>query len=113
MPKRLWVCWEKSLWQPKGKAGELPFLYPIFVIRLCSLNPSSMKTAQFTVYIEQDEDGMFIGSVPTVPSCHAEGRTQEEMLQNLSEVLKLCLRNIKSIQKNKFVGIQNLELSHA
>lgn len=74
-----------------------------------------MKTAQFTVYIEQDEDGMFIGSIPAVPSCYAEGKTQAEMLRNLSEVLKLCLRNIdkKAIQRNRFVGIQNLELSHA
>ena len=74
-----------------------------------------MKKFQFTVYIEQDEDGMFIGSIPTIPSCYAEGKTQEEMLRNLSDVLKLCLRNIdkKALQKNRFVGIQNLELSHA
>ena len=75
----------------------------------------TMKTAQFTVYIEQDEDGMFIGSVPAVPSCHAEGKTQVEMLKNLDEVLELCLRNVnkKEIMKTKFIGIQNLELSHA
>ncbi|PJC36764.1 hypothetical protein CO046_04030 [Candidatus Peregrinibacteria bacterium CG_4_9_14_0_2_um_filter_53_11] len=74
-----------------------------------------MKTAQFTVYIEQDEDGIFIGSIPAIPSCHAEGKTQAVMLKNLSEVLELCLRNIdkKEIMKTKFIGIQNLELSHA
>ncbi|MFA5855414.1 MAG: type II toxin-antitoxin system HicB family antitoxin [Candidatus Gracilibacteria bacterium] len=74
-----------------------------------------MKTTQFTVYIEQDEDGNFIGSIPTIPSCYAEGRTQEEMLENLSEVLKLCLRNVnkKEVEKNRFVGIQNLVFSHA
>ncbi len=74
-----------------------------------------MKTAQFTVYIEQDEDGMFIGSIPVIPSCYAEGRTQMEMLKNLGDVLKLCLRNVdkKEILKTKFVGVQNLEFSHA
>lgn len=78
-------------------------------------NTIVMKNLQFTVYIEQDEDGAFIGSVPSIPSCHAEGRTQEEMLKNLTEVLKLCLRNLdkKEIQKNRFVGIQNLELRYA
>jgi len=72
-------------------------------------------STQFAVYIEQDEDGMFVGSVPMIPSCHAEGKTQEEMLQNLSEALKLCLRNIDTsvLQKMHFVGIQNLEISHA
>ncbi len=74
-----------------------------------------MKNIQYTVYIEQDEDGMFIGSVPSLPSCYAEGETQEEMLENLAEVIKLCMRNVgkDEIQKNRFIGIQNLVLSHA
>ena len=74
-----------------------------------------MKNTQFTVYIEQDEDGMFIGSIPSIPSCHAQGRTQQEMLNNLAEVVKLCLRNLdkKEIEHNRFVGIQNINLSHA
>jgi predicted RNase H-like HicB family nuclease len=74
-----------------------------------------MKTSQFTVYIEQDEDGIFIGSIPGISGCHAEGKTQVEMLKNLSEVLTLCLRNLdkEEVFKTKFIGIQNLELSHA
>ncbi len=52
-----------------------------------------MKDSSFTAYIEQDEDGMFIGSVPSVPSCYAQGKTQKEMLNNLQDVLRLCLRN--------------------
>lgn len=75
----------------------------------------NMKNSPFVAYIEQDEDGMFIGSIPVIPSCHAEGKTQREMLKNLREVLQLCLRNIdvKEIEKTKFVGIQNLEIQYA
>ncbi|MEK7452361.1 MAG: type II toxin-antitoxin system HicB family antitoxin [Patescibacteria group bacterium] len=71
-----------------------------------------MKNTSYTIYIEQDEDGMFIGSIPSVPSCYADGKTQKEMLKNLEQVLKLCLRNsdIKSFAKTKFVGIQNVEI---
>lgn len=88
---------------------------PIFT--LCSYvdyNIFIMPT-QFAVYIEQDEDGIFVGSVPLIPSCHAEGRAQEEMLTSLTEVLKLCLRNMdtSTINKIHFVGIQNLDISHA
>lgn len=74
-----------------------------------------MKNFLFTVYIEQDEDGIFIGSVPSVPSCYAQGETQEKMLKNLQQVLKLCLRNVnkREVEKTKFVGIQNLNISHA
>lgn len=74
-----------------------------------------MKNLFFTVYIEQGEDGIFVGSIPAVPSCHAEGRTQNEMLKNLEQVLKLCLRNVnvKEVERTRFVGIQNLEVSYA
>ena len=74
-----------------------------------------MKDNHFIVYIEQDEQGMYIGSIPSIPSCYAQGETQEEMLNNLKEVLTLCLRNIdkKEVSKNRFVGIQDFELSHA
>jgi predicted RNase H-like HicB family nuclease len=73
------------------------------------------KKIQFIVYIEQDEDGVYVGSVPSVPGCHAQGDTQEEMLKNLTEAAKLCLRNIdkKTIQKSHFIGIQSFELSYA
>ncbi len=76
-----------------------------------------MKNKFFTVYIERDEDGIYIGSIPAVPSCYAEGKTQEKMLKNLEKVLKLCLRNskvkVKDLEKTKFVGIQNLEMNYA
>ncbi len=74
-----------------------------------------MKNLNFTVYIERDEDGIFIGSIPTIPSCYAQGKTQEDMLKNLREVLRLCLRNNNknTLENTKFVGIQNLEVAYA
>jgi predicted RNase H-like HicB family nuclease len=71
-----------------------------------------MKISQFIVYIEQDEDGMYIGSIPSIRSCYAQGKTQEEMLRNLEQVIKLCLRN-QDLEPNRFIGIQNLEFTHA
>ncbi len=69
---------------------------------------------QFVVYIEQDEDGVFIGSIPSVQSCYAQGDTQEEMMNNLHEVLILCLRNKESQEvTTQFIGIQTFSLSHA
>ena len=75
----------------------------------------TMKNTKFTVYIEQDEDGIFVGSVPLIPSCYAHGDTKEEMLKNLTEVLKLCLRNRDTsfLQKAHFVETHNLDISYA
>ncbi len=74
-----------------------------------------MNIKNFTVYIEQDEDGLFVGSIPMIPSCYAQGDTKEEMLKNLTEVLKLCLRNNDTsfLQKAHFVGTHNLDVSYA
>jgi len=74
-----------------------------------------MKDSSFTVYIERDEDGMYIGLVPSVPSCYAQGKTQEKMLKNLQDVLRLCLRNMdeKVFEKTTFVGIQNVKVKYA
>jgi predicted RNase H-like HicB family nuclease len=52
-----------------------------------------MKKINFTINTEQDEDRIFIGSIPAVTSCHAQGKTKKEMLKNLQEVLRLCLKN--------------------
>lgn len=72
-----------------------------------------MQQTSFVVYIEQDEDGVFIGSIPSLPGCHAQGDTEEEMLKNLHEALTLCLRNTdqQGLEKTKFVGIHNLVLN--
>jgi len=79
------------------------------------MQTKSKKLLPITIYIEQDQDGIFVGSVPSVPSCYAQGKTQEEMLKNLKQVLKLCLRNtdIALVKKNRFVGIQNFEIPYA
>ena len=74
-----------------------------------------MKQTSFAVYIEQDEEGVFIGSIPSIPSCYAQGATEEEMLANLQEVLRLCLRNVDqgTLAKTRFVGIHTVEVANA
>jgi predicted RNase H-like HicB family nuclease len=76
---------------------------------------SIMKTSKFIVYIEQDEDGVFIGTIPNLPNCHAQGDTKEEMLANLEEVAYLTIRNSdnKDYEPMKFIGTYNLELNNA
>jgi predicted RNase H-like HicB family nuclease len=65
----------------------------------------------YTVYIEQDEDGVFVGSVPTIPGCYTQGNTLDELLLNLKEVLTLCVRNQDTSEQSRFVGVQNIEIA--
>jgi len=69
-----------------------------------------MKADLFTVHVDQDEAGMFIGTIRSIPSCHSEGETQAAMLKNLSEVLELCLRNLNLPRpKSPFAAIVHKE----
>lgn len=50
-----------------------------------------MKTKQFVVVIEEDEDGGYVGSVPNIPGCHSQGDTLDELMDNMKEAVELCL----------------------
>lgn len=50
-----------------------------------------MKIFCFSLQIEIDEDNLFVVSCPVFKGCHAAGRTVEEALIDLKEVIELCL----------------------
>ena len=52
-----------------------------------------MKTSgqEFYVIIERDEDGYYIGEVPQLTACYSQGRTIDELVANITEVIELCL----------------------
>lgn len=43
------------------------------------------------VLIEQDEDGVYIVSVPTLRGCRSYGYTISEAMKNIAEAAALCL----------------------
>ena len=50
-----------------------------------------MKKVKLPVIIERDEDGYFIVSCPLFKGCHTYGETLEEAMENIREVIDLCL----------------------
>jgi predicted RNase H-like HicB family nuclease len=62
------------------------------------------------VLIEQDEDGVFIVSIPTLRGCHSYGHTLEEAMDNIAEAAALCLQDEKPAANGMFVGIRDLEI---
>lgn len=72
----------------------------------------------FPVLIEQDENGMYVGSVPSLRSCYTQGRTLEELYANLEEVVELSVEAEKKffgspLPLNRIVGFQNIEFKIA
>ena len=54
-----------------------------------------MKHSSFTVYIEQDADGIFIGSIPLIPSCYAQGDTIDEAVLEITAVAQSLIELYK------------------
>ncbi|MGP8080775.1 MAG: type II toxin-antitoxin system HicB family antitoxin [Dehalococcoidales bacterium] len=54
-----------------------------------------MKTLKLPVVITQDEDGYYLVEVPVLPSCFTQGKTKAEAIENLKEVIHLCLEHLK------------------
>jgi predicted RNase H-like HicB family nuclease len=68
-------------------------------------------TRDFYVMIEKDEDGLYVGEVPQLQACYAQGRTIDELLANMREVIELALADAPAADPAEFVGVQRLVLS--
>jgi predicted RNase H-like HicB family nuclease len=60
--------------------------------------------------VESDEDGVFIISCPTFRACHSYGSTIEEAIENIKEVIALCLEEEKPNGFNQFIGFREIEI---
>jgi len=68
----------------------------------------------FVAYIERDpETDLYVGTVPGIPGAHTQGSTLDELHNNLSEVLQLCLEEYEGTKEQfpHFVGLQQIEVS--
>ena len=42
---------------------------------------------RYRVLIEQDEDGVYVGEVQSLPGCISQGTTRTELLENIKEAI--------------------------
>ncbi len=69
---------------------------------------------EFTIIIEQDEDGIYVASVPELEGCHAQAKTLDELRERIKEAIQLYLEVESDIIKEvplEFVGIQKVEVA--
>jgi predicted RNase H-like HicB family nuclease len=46
---------------------------------------------EFTVITEQDEDGIYVASVPELPGCHTQAKTLDVLNSRIKEAIELYL----------------------
>ena len=48
----------------------------------------------FKVLIEKDEDGFFVATVPSLPGCISQGKTEGEAKENIKEAIAFHLESL-------------------
>ncbi|RUR81785.1 type II toxin-antitoxin system HicB family antitoxin [Chlorogloeopsis fritschii PCC 9212] len=56
---------------------------------------------EFYVIIERDEDGYYVGEVPQLKAYYSQGETIDVLMQNIKEVVELCLEETSDEIKEK------------
>jgi len=51
---------------------------------------------KYRVLIEQDEDGVFVAEVPSLPGCISQGQTRKEATENIKEAIELYLESLEA-----------------
>ena len=51
---------------------------------------------KYRVLIEQDEDGVFVAEVPSLPGCISQGMTRSEAVTNIQEAIEAYLESLRA-----------------
>jgi predicted RNase H-like HicB family nuclease len=50
---------------------------------------------KYRVFLEVDEDGVYVISVPSLPGCISQGETREEALKNIEDAIRGYIESLK------------------
>lgn len=50
---------------------------------------------RYRIHIEQDEDGIFIANVPSLPGCISQGNTRSEAVENIKEAMQGYIESLE------------------
>ncbi len=70
----------------------------------------------FQVIIEQDEAGYFVAECPALKACYTQGKTFEEAIENIKDVIALCLADIKAKRRRiprqpEIIGVKRVRVA--
>ncbi len=65
---------------------------------------------KFAVVIERDEDGYYVAKVPSLPGCHTQAKSLDELMKGVKEAIELYLEVEKEPGAGEFIGVQVVEV---
>ena len=64
---------------------------------------------EFNVIVERDADGLYVASVPTLPGCHTQAATRDELMSRIREAIALNLEEMGGeVEPLEFVAIERV-----
>ena len=71
---------------------------------------ATVKNQQFPVIVEKDQDGFYVVECPLFSGCFTQGKTLDEALKNIREVIELCLEEKENKELLRYYHPQELSL---
>ena len=66
---------------------------------------------EFSVIIERDAEGYYLGTVPGLKGCHTQARSLDELMERIREAIELCLEvEGDDVDPIDFVGVQRVSV---
>ena len=70
----------------------------------------SSRHTQLPLFVEKDEDNFYVVECPLMEGCYSQGKTLDEALKNIREVIDLLLEEKKNRDIVKFYNPRELSL---
>jgi predicted RNase H-like HicB family nuclease len=64
---------------------------------------------KFSVLVEKDEDGYYVATVPSLPGCHTQAKSLDDLLDRTKEAIEAYLEAEKDIEIPEFIGVKVVE----
>ena len=67
---------------------------------------------EFSVVIERDADGLFVASVPSLPGCHTQSETRDELMRRVREAIVLHLEEKgEETEPLEFIAVERVTVA--
>jgi len=64
---------------------------------------------EYTVIIEQDEEGYYVAEVPEMDGCHTQAKSLDELMERVRETIELCREASETKRPRKhLIGVQRI-----
>ncbi len=69
----------------------------------------------FQIIVEQDEAGYYVAECPALRACYTQGKTYEEVIENIKDVIAMCLEDLKARKRSipkqpEIIGVRSVEV---